>query len=290
MCGEKYFAVTISDLWVVSVLYGLYVALFGGSIYVLIRRRRNTLYAGSSIALFLLTTTFAAVSLVGVLVEPVITADSQLTSGGQTVTSCDPGTSSPDRMQEILSANIYIIVKSATQMCISVIADGILVHRCMVLWPQVTRRWIGISLGTLLMASTALNCASLYYQVEFYLLNSRQGHSGSREQLLKVIQMGNKFGSANNMMDFAYNAIITMLIAHRIWSLARTLENTLGRTAGVRYRAALAIVIESGSAILVSQVLDTSLGFSVSPTYAVSWESLTAFYPVRPALDTTKIF
>ncbi|TFY58526.1 hypothetical protein EVG20_g8115 [Dentipellis fragilis] len=238
MCGEKYFAITISDLWAMSVLYGLYVALFGGSVYVLIHRRRSLFYAGSSIALFLLITTFVAISLVAVLVEPAITASSDFVAGGQ-ILQCSSETSSSDWRQESLSSYIHLMAKTAIQMCIK----------------------YGISFALRFLFADK---GSVLSQMGFY---NSGGPSPTRQSGLQVMQMADRFGNANTMTELASNAIMTALIAYRIWSLARTLEKTLGKTAGVRYRTALCMVVESGSVILVSQVLDACLGFAVSAAY-----------------------
>ncbi|TFY50311.1 hypothetical protein EVG20_g11592 [Dentipellis fragilis] len=61
-------------------------------------------------------------------------------------------------------------------------------------------------------------------------------------------------------LDLTTNAVATALIASRIWSLTRQLEKTLGKAAGLRYRTAISMVVESGLLITISQLLTVCTG------------------------------
>ncbi|TFY65620.1 hypothetical protein EVG20_g5469 [Dentipellis fragilis] len=249
MCGEKYFAIQVSGLWAVSVLYGLYIAVFGGSIYVLVYRRPNTYHLGSSIALFLLTATYMATILAQILGEPVITSSSTI-ANGNTASPCSAGSS--ERLHEASTADLLIIIENVVLTSTSLIADGVLMYRCLVLWPHRLGRPIGILLGILLLAEAAIGYAIPYYNAQAYFI-VRQETPANEGMLspkwIEVLNTGNNLSTANTIFGLAVNAIATILIASRIWYMAHQLENMMGRASGVR--------IESGLLISTTQLVTT---------------------------------
>ncbi|KAA1475808.1 hypothetical protein DENSPDRAFT_447959 [Dentipellis sp. KUC8613] len=259
MCGEEYFTITISNLWVVSVLYGLYVALFGGSIYVLLYRRPNAYHMAVSIALSLLITAYMGLTLAIVLTEPNITSSSSVVDGS-TLLPCVSGSS--ERLHEALTFYPLNIAMAVTTTCICLIADGVLIYRCIVLWPRRLGQWIGTFLGALLLAETAVGLAESYYIAQVYYLEKQQSVSSETTPPPRWLEMANdlaKFGTANNYLELALNVLATLLIASRIWYLAYQLEKTMGRGLTVRYRAAISIIVESGSLISASQIVMTCI-------------------------------
>ncbi|TFY65621.1 hypothetical protein EVG20_g5468 [Dentipellis fragilis] len=280
MCGEKYFAITISNLWVVSVLFGLYVALFGGSIYVLVYRQPNAYHMGVSIALFLLITSYMGITLATVLTEPSITSSSSIVDGS-TLVPCISGSS--ERLHEALTFYPLNIAMAVTTTCMCVIADGVLIYRCVVLWPRRLGQWIGVFLGVLLLAETgvwksrnlestmlkwpptmltAVGLVESYYIAQVYYLEKQISVSNETTPPPRWFEMANnlsKFGTANNYLELAVNVLATILIASRIWYLAHQLEKTLGQGLTVRYRAAISIIVESGSLITASQIVMTCI-------------------------------
>ncbi|KAA1478994.1 hypothetical protein DENSPDRAFT_87825 [Dentipellis sp. KUC8613] len=274
MCGEQYFADTISGLWAISVLYGLYVTLFGGSIYVLLYRRPNLnmFYGISSIALFLLTTAYMGTSLALILSEPAVVSSSFITPDGAAVLPCN--TEDPERVREDNVANVLNIAVNAIFSCMSFVADGILFYRCAVLWQR--RRCVGIPFAVLLFLMLALNGAFIYYETQLYLIRKDAPPSETTPPP-RWFEIGNimaKVNNANNILEFVTNAIATILIASRIWFMARHLEKALGRTAGVRYRAAVSMVVESGLLLLLSQLISTIFDFTPATSLVTAINSV----------------
>ncbi|TFY72188.1 hypothetical protein EVG20_g807 [Dentipellis fragilis] len=272
MCGEEYYAIAVSELWarspvfyvefhlltlleqVTSVLYGLYVALFDGSVYVLLTRRPNTYYLTASSAMFLLTTALMGVTLTQILGEPISISTSDIIDG-TTLVPCGAGT--PERLHEALMYDLLEVVYYPVTTCMCLIADGVLIYRCVVLWPQRLGRWFGMALGALLLAQTATGFANSYFMSELYSLQRQQ--TASREGTLpprwiKISHNLNTSQTANNFLTLTVNVLATIFISSRIWFMARQLERTLGRATGVRYRAAMSMIIESGLLITASQL------------------------------------
>ncbi|TFY65622.1 hypothetical protein EVG20_g5467, partial [Dentipellis fragilis] len=253
--------IEISQLWATSVLYGLYVALFGGSIYVLVYKRPNAYHMGSSVALFLLTTAYMGISLARILAEPTVTSNSSI-ADGNTAVPCVPGTS--ERLHEATLGNLFSAILIVLTSCTNFIADGVLIYRCVVLWPRRLGHCIGILLGLLLLAETATGIAESYYEVQFYFLERQQTPQSEGTLPPKWIELSNildSFGTSNTILTLVVNILAMIFIASRIWSMARQLEKTLGRGAGVRYRAAMSMIIESGSLISATQLIVTYINF-----------------------------
>ncbi|KAA1478999.1 hypothetical protein DENSPDRAFT_88266 [Dentipellis sp. KUC8613] len=277
MCGEQLFSVTVSQLWVTSVLYGLYMALFGGSIYVLLYRRPNKYHLGASIALFLLTTAFTGVTLSEVITEPIITSSSDIIDGN-TVVPCASGSS--EREQEALLGDLLEVVITVVVTCMNWIADGVLIYRCVVLYPQRPGRWVGILLGVLLLGETATGFAQSYLSTEEYHLVQQQNPADEGTPppgWVAITTALTNLSTANTLLALVVNVLATALIASRIWLMAHQLEKTLGSKAGLRYRAAISIIVESGFLITASQIVmtctnpvDTTLVYNViSPTLII---------------------
>ncbi|TFY62103.1 hypothetical protein EVG20_g6823 [Dentipellis fragilis] len=256
MCGEKYFTITISALWAMSVFYGLYIALFGGSIYVLLYRRPNAYHLVASIALLLLTTAYRGIILEQVLGEPAVVSGSSVIGG--TTVPCTSGTS--ERLHEGLTGDLLNVIIDVVSTCLSSLAEVILIHRCVVLWPHQFRHWIGVILGIPLLAETALGFAQAYYSAQIYYMERQQTPQSEGKlppRWLETVDTANKLGTSSGLLTLAVNAISTILIALRIWFMTRQLEKTMGNTAGVRYRAAISMIVESGFMISALQLVMT---------------------------------
>ncbi|KAA1475437.1 hypothetical protein DENSPDRAFT_425445 [Dentipellis sp. KUC8613] len=285
MCGEQYFVARILDLWVMTVVYGLYVALFGGSIYVLRYRRPNKYYLVTSVALFLLTTGYIGVTLAAVLDEPLAVSSSVYRNN--TLESCN--LDDPEKVyDELTNAYIIGVAQAAMSACINFLADGVLIYRFVALWPQ--RRWIAFPLGALLLAPAAASLALLYKVVQIYLLI----HSRSMTTVsLQYLQVGvSRLNIAYNFLQLAYTTTTTVLIASRIWLLARQLEKVLGKGAGARYRTAVSILVESGALLFVSQLVLICVLYELpdGPIYEVIFIDVTQILTViAPTLIIVRV-
>ncbi|TFY72187.1 hypothetical protein EVG20_g804 [Dentipellis fragilis] len=214
MCGETFYAA-------LSVLYGLYVALFGGSVYILLTRRPNTYHLAASSAMFLLTTVYMGINLAQILATPIITSTSAVLNGNL-IAPCGAGTS--ERVHEALMFDLLQVVADPVTTCIS-------------LWKS-NRRW---STDISLRGAVATTAWTL-------------GRSGARN----TPAGGNWYAYQTQPIEFK-ELIHIGHAASRIWFMARQLEMSLGRATGVRYRAAMSMIIESGFIITASQLAEACI-------------------------------
>ncbi|KAA1474165.1 hypothetical protein DENSPDRAFT_931459 [Dentipellis sp. KUC8613] len=265
MCGETNYREVISNLWAVTLLYGLYVALFGGSAYVLVYQRRNQFLMCSLVTMFLLTTAYIGLGLASTLSGPVVVSRSYVTPDGSEVLSCDPETA--ERLREVLLGDVLSLAQYGLSTCIGVAADIVLIYRCVVLWPQ--QRWIAFPLGLLLITSTALSFAAICLQNEAYLIAKAAPLDASPPpRWFYLIMTVENLMNSTNPLNLTIDTVATALIACRIWYMARQLERTLGKMAGIRYRAAVSMFVESGLLMLLCEILTTCTSFFITATYS----------------------
>ncbi|TFY52535.1 hypothetical protein EVG20_g10508 [Dentipellis fragilis] len=287
MCGEEYFAISISDLWAVSVLYGLYVALFGGSIYVLVYRRPNVYHLSTSVTLFLLTTAYIGLYLAQVLGSPIVISNSSIILNG-IISPCGSGTSG--RLHEALTDDLFGALIGIIFTFMSLVADGVLIYRCVVLWSQRLGRWIGVLLGTLLLANTAMGISASYYTMQVYFLE-RQQTLLSEEALPppKWIQVTNNediSSTADNCLELAVNVISTILIGKPTPRYRMiTCQNTYMLGYSLTYLVhdppvREDISIESGSLISASQLVLICTSFNAK---------LVAYNVIAPTLIIVRV-
>ncbi|KAA1468326.1 hypothetical protein DENSPDRAFT_833577 [Dentipellis sp. KUC8613] len=249
MCGQQFYGALLGLLWVETVLYGLYVALFAGSVYMLVYQRPNAFYLSTSIALFVVTTAYIGLELARIVVAPYTLATSYLQDGS--IVACFTGLDPQQRQTEAIRWDLLNCVEEAASTVMSFIADGILIYRCMVLWPH--RRWISLPLVALLLATVATSIVGIVYSSRFYsLVRNGTGHA-SQFDAIASWQVTMEISA--NSLSLATNIIATLLIVSRIWYLARQLEKTLGKAAGLRYRTAMSMIIESGLLLAVSGII-----------------------------------
>ncbi|KAA1470160.1 hypothetical protein DENSPDRAFT_879498 [Dentipellis sp. KUC8613] len=252
MCGERYYVSLLVALWVETLLYGLYILLFAISIYVLLYRRPNKYYFSTAVAMFVLTTTYMGIDLARILVSPNLTSGSYYVDGS--VVSCAQETSGR-RKQDLLWALLQPIedIEFALNM---IVADGLLIFRCYHIWPHT--RWVVIPLIIMLLATSACNFVVIHYEFQIYFL--RHSLSSTAEDLpqrwVEVGQIGGLFAEAAYALSLATNIFTTVLIASRIWWMSRQSEKAMGRAASVKYRDAIAMVVESGAVYSVSLLIN----------------------------------
>ncbi|KAA1475804.1 hypothetical protein DENSPDRAFT_447780 [Dentipellis sp. KUC8613] len=263
MCGEKYYEIVIAQLWSVSTLYGLYIALFTFSIYVLVYRRSNTFFLAASVALFVLTTANMGMLLARTVGEPIITSSSVIYRKA-TLVSCNPESQTSERLREALRNNLISIMMNLTSTCTTLIADGVFMFRCVRLWPYQLRHWFTIPFGLLLLAGAAFGGAVTYFEIELYLM-ARQETSfdditaSVTSRWIKTTHTMNYVTGAWYILETVTNSVVTFLIALHIWIMVREVETACGKAAGAPYRAVMPIIIETGFLISASQLAETCI-------------------------------
>ncbi|TFY71209.1 hypothetical protein EVG20_g1777 [Dentipellis fragilis] len=123
----------------------------------------------------------------------------------------------------------------------------------------------------MLLASTALGFAIVYIQDQEYLIR-KDAPPTDAVPPPRWIELGvdyNRLCNATDVLNTVVDLVATVIITSRIWYMARQLENALGQGAGVRYRAAVSMFVESGVLILISEVLTTALGYAAHTVIAV---------------------
>ncbi|KAJ6629582.1 hypothetical protein B0H10DRAFT_1985979 [Mycena sp. CBHHK59/15] len=141
------------------------------------------------------------------------------------------------------------VVKTATVLFQTVIADGMLIYRC---WEVYNRSWFPITLSLLLwLGGVAIT------GVLFYLEITQNTHT-----LLTIVQL-KPFGAAFWVMTIVVNIITTALIVVRIWRVDRDVGgfryNSSSQSQSVRppsrLQRVIRIVVESGLMYTVAALI-----------------------------------
>ncbi|TFY76283.1 hypothetical protein EWM64_g7727 [Hericium alpestre] len=216
----------MARLWTSSIIYGIYSMLFAGSIYVLLKQRPNKLFLVGSIVLFILTTAIAILFFLESLLRPVATSMSTFTDG-------------------------------ATVPC-----SQLQIFRCTILWGA--HKWI-VALPTfLLLASTVCNLTQVYYDARICVLAYR-GISMSSAPSVAMAVAATRVSDAATSLSLAMNVLTSFLVALKIWRMTKSIESVLGKKAGLRYRAIIAVFVESGAFFSASLAAELAVTFSSVP-------------------------
>ncbi|KZT22181.1 hypothetical protein NEOLEDRAFT_1244051 [Neolentinus lepideus HHB14362 ss-1] len=214
-------------------LYGLYTMLFVISIYILVFQRRSFkirkgLFA-VNVSLFLITTVLNILFFLWAYIL--------------NITSVFDLPCSQAKIEKVITSSLGV-----ASVAINCVTDGLLVLRCFVVWGA--RYWVvvvpsllllsQIVFGVILMVGFATQPTEMY------------GNHPTQENYFNTfLYIGN---SVLYILSFVTNALLTILIAGRIWWVDRISVRTAGRETEGHYRRAMLIIIESGavySAILL---------------------------------------
>ncbi|KAA1472214.1 hypothetical protein DENSPDRAFT_166285 [Dentipellis sp. KUC8613] len=271
-CGAKEYRISISSLWAGSVLHGFYTALFAGSIYVLAFQRPNKYHLVATITLYILITTGAALDLAQVLATPKTISGTYFSDGGDYL--CDPDSITSEQVHEALLSDLFDVVHDVLNVFSQVAADGLLIHRCFVIWER--RMRIVLPLIILLIATTVCNLVDAHYDYELYKMARVAGASGvTPAGWFGAVDMSNEFANAGVALMLTTTVLTTIatgtcfssfnpveeqtmffLSAGRIWW---TLKRLGRRNIGGAYRSAILMLVESGmiysSALIVQLII-----------------------------------
>ncbi|TFY74607.1 hypothetical protein EWM64_g9405 [Hericium alpestre] len=223
--------------------------LFAASIYVLVWHQPNRRNLIISVALFVFTTVDFFLDYSLTILSPSITSQSLLVGGAYA--PC-PGADLAARAREGSIYDLLNLISDGTYTINFVLADGLLISRCITMWSRT--RWIIIPLGLMLAGTTACNLASIYYDSVVYMADKNPGASES--ELLHNVALDSRFLEVGDILSLATTWL------RRLSLMTKEIESGMGRKAGVRYRAAMAMVIESGA------LFSTSLVTSLASAYA----------------------
>ncbi|KAJ7732926.1 hypothetical protein DFH07DRAFT_990523 [Mycena maculata] len=209
-------------------LYGIYAVLFGFYVHILYTRgiSNNPFLTGATISLFLLCTAHLAL-LAAIAV-----------SANQTYEGSAVGTEPQDSTVEVIFD--LIRVANGVYVTCNIIADAIFIFRCYAIWNF--RRLI-IIVPILLTAILAV---------------SGYGNSFSSPDMnnptFEDVHLAGGFNVAV-VTSLLTTLILMGLSAGRIWWLARTASQTMGRKITGRYYAISAMILESGALYCVGGIV-----------------------------------
>ncbi|KAA1475697.1 hypothetical protein DENSPDRAFT_853169 [Dentipellis sp. KUC8613] len=220
MCGQEFYMTQ-------TLLFGLYVALFAGSIYILRDKQpNNRFYLTTSIAMFILCSALMLLNLTQFLLTPEFVANSQCI--GSLCVSCTlPQTQT--RLDETIIQDFFNIILDFVFGLAQIIADGLLIFRCYVLWKE--KKWIVIPPLVLLLANT---------------------------------------------------------VSRILW-MAKKLEKTLGVSAGMRYRSAVTMIIESGAMWSISIVVFLITFFTAPNYHGIPGFAMQQLMGIAPTLIIVRV-
>jgi len=208
-------------------LFGLYVALFGSCLHILLRNRRSL--QKSILAAIVLMFLFAMADIVWGIVNMhhfilagKIDADDMDAEAHQ---------GQAEIPIKILQCKFLLYITS------NVIADTLLIYRCYTLWNR-SRRIIILPCSVLLGGTI---CGYLFVGMADEEYTSRD--------LLQAFLFA----------TLSINLLMTSLIAGRIWWIARKTRTIIGPKLTKKYRTSIAIFIESGLVYSIYVILDVVL-------------------------------
>ncbi|TFY59873.1 hypothetical protein EVG20_g7627 [Dentipellis fragilis] len=237
-----------------SVLYGLYTALFAGSVYILASQRSKRYYFATSITLWVLTTTNLVFNFATILSTPDTIANSRLEGGATFSCSSEPET--PERAHEIVITALIGTIGDVLSSLAQIAADSLL-ETCH------------------LTADGPFACDNClaYYESQLYKLRRAASPSAPPPpEFFHNVRMTSVFSTAGYALALGTTVVTTMLTAGRIWWVSKELKRNLKADAGHMYRSAIVMIVESG-AIYSSGVLISLIVNQTAPNY----ESISAF-------------
>lgn len=269
MCGELIYAAKISQLWIEAVLYGIYLNLFAGCIYIYTKRRSNKYALAMCIAMFVTATGEILIDLVNDLLVPRLVSDSYSVSG--TLFACE-GTADAERTRQ---SNIYQRVDNVSFIFFITklwLGDSILVYRCYMIWAK--QRWVAMVPAFLLFVTIVFGYAQVGMSYQYYYAQLRSQATPSPASTADVISLGlwlYRLNTVSTATSVALNIIVTCLIVYRIWRDTFKFANSFGLRTSKKYSTVISMVVESGAiytAALLAELISNN--FKGDPAYVAN--------------------
>ncbi|TFY64886.1 hypothetical protein EVG20_g5793 [Dentipellis fragilis] len=272
MCGQEYYVTFMAALLTEAVSYGVYAALFAGSVYVLLFDQRNKYFLAASICMFAACTALIALDFAEAFTQR-ITVSSTFCQDGTCYTCPGVHESVAETLRKLLLDTIIQAIFSTNQL----VADIVLIYRCAGIWEW--KRWVltlpvlfslascgmlpyfASVVATKLIFSHAKACgySQVPSQVKLYRIRRDAPlGSGPPPQWFAASELRDRLAVAALLLSFVTSMLTTSLIASRIWFLARESNKILGKRVASIHRHAIALVVESGalySVVLLAVVI-----------------------------------
>ncbi|KAJ8083474.1 hypothetical protein PM082_009348 [Marasmius tenuissimus] len=222
---------SISTLSVLLLLYGIYIVVFGLAVHILLRRDpggTSKLYLPCTVALFVLGTIFVVLEVWGYSLQASIlfsgAADKNYPLAFKYLTQDDRKTA-------------WNSAASIISTLMNSIADAMLIHRCYVIWNSNK-----LILYPLALVTIVLNSIDLGSIVALTIGLS----DTSKSSKYRLYERASKVDLGAVIAIAAFQLLLALMTGARIWWITRQARLTMGRPTTTRYKAIVAIVIESG--------------------------------------------
>ncbi|KAJ8085608.1 hypothetical protein PM082_004426 [Marasmius tenuissimus] len=232
-----------------SLVYGMYIIIYGLSINILWRRRESSAsraYARWITALFILTAIYNA-STIWIYIDGALVAFNAVkTNDYISFYKSVSGQSSRSK----LAAQMGLAGLSAN--IITCIFDYLMVHRCYIIWGY--SKWILYPFAFVVLVSDTTG-----FVVSAIGTSAYQHHERALYTKTTIIE------SILVIIAAVYTSILTLLTAGRIWWMARQAAQLTGTNVRTKYKIFVATILESGLLYAITQVITVALTLSVDP-------------------------
>ncbi|KAF8889858.1 hypothetical protein BD779DRAFT_1671621 [Infundibulicybe gibba] len=161
---------------------------------------------------------------------------------------------------------------------IDYLAQMILLYRCWIIW---NKRWVVVAVpGFLALASL---CG------EFALVGLINTILSGKSDLDKLVSRILPTGIASFSISLGVNALTTLLIVGKITSISREVRPVLGSDSHHTFRIVIAMLIESGLLLFVSQLVYVVLFAIQHPALSLVSGAITHIYGITPTLLNIRV-
>lgn len=250
----------IIGLWVVTLLYGVHLVVFTGSICVILSRWRQSAFSKGLLIVTALLFLCATAQMICTLLVAVFARDltGPLPIRVQTYLKLPDGkpTLSSTLTADAVAAtildrknfnNLLVCVEYAVTIANVLVTDGLLIWRCYMVWGR--HRWIVVLPILLLLVGSGVGLDVVVVAAKMYFIRMRAPLAApvplpGWNDLAKQVW---PLAGASYTIYFVNNLLITGLIAYRIWSSARHISKHFRQAHGRKYFFIMHLLIESGS-------------------------------------------
>ncbi|TFY53036.1 hypothetical protein EVG20_g10298 [Dentipellis fragilis] len=301
MCGEEYYRSRLAALWVETVIWGAYAALFVCSVYVLIYKRPNRWFLAVTVSTFAICTSFIILDFVTVLISPLSISNTECLPNGVCVACPD----TPNQFDEQLVSDVIQCIEYAFFGINQLIVDGLLIYRCFVVWQY--NKLVTIPSIVLLLATagkypsdaqlfafayplnaSACTFAQTNYDIQLYrIVRDATAGEGPPPEFINDVKLYDNFGIASSSLSLAVNIVITALISLRIWWVTKDFQHS--KRSGLTYGSVIAILVESGLPYSISIIIYFITYFRAPVFTIIPQSAMQQFMGIAPTLVLVRI-
>ncbi|KAA1467285.1 hypothetical protein DENSPDRAFT_832302 [Dentipellis sp. KUC8613] len=282
MCGEEYYRSRLAALWVETVIWGAYAALFVCSVYVLVYKRPNRWFLAVTVSTFAICTSFIILDFVTVLISPLSISNTECLPNGVCVACPD----TPNQFDEQLVSDVIQCIEYAFFGINQLIVDGLLIYRCFVVWQY--NKLVTIPSIVLLLATAACTFAQTHYDIQLYhIVRDATAGEGPPPAFINDVKLYDNFGIASSSLSLAVNIIITALISLRIWWVTKDFQHS--NRSGLTYGSVIAILVESGLPYSISIIIYFITYFRAPVFTIIPQSAMQQFMGIAPTLVLVRI-